>query len=124
MKAEAIQPSPILFGYNSPLKTLYKKGKMPSVIYGFYGDKLTPKNVSLEHLKPHSLGGKSTLDNFVLASKANNQLRGTQDIRHFANNDNIVRYLSQFLDLKLPNFDGNRYIQGILQTLEKLGVIK
>ena len=29
----------ITFGYHSPLKTLYKKGQMPKVIYGFYGDK-------------------------------------------------------------------------------------
>ena len=76
----------ITFGYHSPLKTLYKKGKMPKVIYGFYGDKLTPKNVTLEHLLPHSKGGASELDNFVLASKQNNLARGNDDIRKFTKN--------------------------------------
>lgn len=123
MRVDRIQQNPISFGYNSPLKTLYKKGKMPSVEYGFYGDKLTLDNVSLEHLKPHSKGGKSALDNFVLATKENNRLRGSEDIRKYANNENIVRYLSQFINMKLPDFDGNKYIQGILRTLTKLGVI-
>lgn len=116
-------PNPISFGYNSPLKTLYKKGKFPKVIYGFYGDKLTPKNVTLEHLKPHSQGGKSCLENFVLATKQNNCARGCDDIRKFAVKENIVRYLSQFMGIKLPNFNGDKYIEGILQTLTKLGAL-
>ena len=113
----------ITFGYHSPLKTLYKKGQMPKVIYGFYGDKLTPKNVTLEHLLPHSKGGASELDNFVLASKQNNLARGNADIRKFANKECIVRYLSQFMGIKLPHFNGDKYIKGILQTLEKLGAL-
>lgn len=113
----------ITFGYHSPLKTLYKKGQMPKVIYGFYGDKLTPKNVTLEHLLPHSKGGASELDNFVLASKQNNLARGNDDIRKFANKECIVRYLSQFMGIKLPYFNGDKYIKGILQTLEKLGAL-
>ena len=37
-----IQPAQqINFGYSNKLKTLWKKGLMPSVKYGFYGDKLT-----------------------------------------------------------------------------------
>lgn len=122
MRVES-NPNPISFGYNSPLKTLYKRGKMPNVIYGFYGDKLTNKNVTLEHLKPHSKGGKSCLSNFVLASKRNNSNRGNEDIRKFAVKENIITYLSQFIDIKLPNFDGNKYIQSILQTLKNLGVL-
>lgn len=113
----------ITFGYHSPLKTLYKKGQMPKVIYGFYGDKLTPKNVTLEHLLPHSKGGASELDNFVLASKQNNLARGNDDIRKFANKECIVHYLSQFMGIKLPHFNGDKYIKGILQTLEKLGAL-
>ena len=44
----------VSFGYSSPLKTLFKKGKLPSVTKGFYGGTLTKDTVSLEHLKPHS----------------------------------------------------------------------
>lgn len=121
MKIE--KPSPIVFGYHHPLKTLYKKGKFPKVIYDFYGDKLTPKNVTLEHLKPHSQGGKSCSENFVLATRENNNLRGCDDIRKYTNKEKAVRYLSQFMGVKLPNFNGDKYIEGILQTLNKLGVL-
>ena len=111
------------FGYSNPLKTLYLKGKLP-VKYGFYGDKLTQKNVSLEHLKPHSKGGKTELSNLVLASKQKNQARGNADIRNFANKETIIKYLSQFIDVKIKGFDGNKYINGIIKTLTNLGVIK
>lgn len=114
---------PITFGYHSPLKTLYKKGKLPKVTYGFYGDKLNQKNVTLEHLQPHSKGGKSCLENFVLASKQNNLARGNDDIRKYANKECIVRYLSQFMGVRLPDFNGDKYIAGILQTLTKLGAL-
>ena len=43
MLIQPMQQSPT-FQYNSPLKTLYRKGELP-VKYGFYGDKSTQKNV-------------------------------------------------------------------------------
>ena len=107
------------FGYSSPLKTLFKKGKLP-VKYGFYGDRLTLKNVSLEHLKPHSKGGKTTLDNLVLASKEKNNLRGDKDIKDFLNIDAMTTYLCQFMGVKRRGFDGDEYIAGILRTIEEL----
>lgn len=122
MKIQPIQQSPT-FQYNSPLKTLYRKGELP-VKYGFYGDKLTQKNVSLEHLKPHSKGGKTVLSNLVLASKQKNQARGNADIKNFANKETIAKYLSQFIDVKIKGFDGNKYINGIIKTLTNLGVLK
>lgn len=112
----------ISFGYKSILKTNFIKGKLPSVKYGFYGDKLNNKNVSIEHLKPKSKGGKSTLDNFVLASKEKNNLRGNKDIRNFAQRENILNYLYQFMGIKLPNFNGDKYIADIIRTLNKLGI--
>ena len=118
-----IQQTQTTFQYNSPLKTLWRKGELP-VRYGFYGDKLTQKNVSLEHLKPHSKGGKTELSNLVLASKQKNQARGNEDIRNFANKETIAKYLSQFIDVKIKDFDGNKYINGIIKTLTNLGVIK
>lgn len=114
--------NPISFQYNSPLKTLFKEGKMPTVKYGFYGDRLTKKNVSLEHLKPHSKGGASCLKNYVLASQENNRLRGNNDIREHFDFDSALRYLKQFVDIKLPRFDGNKYILDVLNTLKELGI--
>ena len=84
---------------------------------------MSKKNVTLEHLKPHSQGGKSCSENFVLATRQNNNLRGCDDLRKYAKEECIVRYLSQFMGVKLPNFNGDKYIEGILQTLAKLGVL-
>ena len=114
--------SQISFQYSSPLKTLYKQGKLPSVKYGFYGDRLKPKNVSLEHLKAKSKGGKSCLSNYVLASRTKNSARGNASIHEFFNPEAAKRYLLQFVDVKIPKFDGNKYIQMILKTLLNLGV--
>lgn len=108
------------FGYKHPLKSMWLKGDFPKVKYGFYGDKLTQKNVSLEHLKPYSKGGKTQLDNLVLASKENNQKRGNKDIRDFLTVENVTRYLTQFKNIKLTGFDGNKYIAMVLATLGDL----
>ena len=104
------------FQYSSPLKTLWRKGKLP-VKYGFYGDVLTQKNVSLEHLKAHSKGGKTNLANLVLASKAKHNARGNNAIDDYLDIKNVIRYLAQFKDVKLKDFDGNKYIAGVLTTL-------
>lgn len=112
--------SQISFGYHSPLKTLYLKGKLPTVKKGFYGDVLTPKTVSLEHLQPHSQGGKTELSNLVLASKQKNQARGNEDLSKYVNKKCVIDYLIQFVGIKLPNFDGDKYIQGIIQKLGDL----
>ena len=104
------------FQYSSPLKTLWRKGKLP-VKYGFYGDVLTQRNISLEHLKAHSKGGKTNLTNLVLASKAKNNARGNDAIDDYLDIKNVIRYLAQFKDVKLKDFDGNKYIAGILATL-------
>lgn len=110
----------IIFGYSSPLKTLWKKGKLPSVKYGFYGDRLTQSNLSLEHLLPHSKGGKTKLDNLVLASKENNQARGNANIKDYLTVENVTRYLEQFKGIKRRDFDGQSYITGVINTLKGL----
>lgn len=107
------------FGYSNKLKTLYKLGKLP-IKYGFYGDILSTKNVSLEHLQPKSKGGKSTLSNYVLASKRNNTLRGNDDLSEHFNPEAAERYLNQFINIKAKGFDGNEYIKMILKTIETL----
>lgn len=118
-----IQPTQTTFQYNSQLKTLWRKGKLPTVTKGFYGDKLTQKNVSLEHLKPHSQGGHTNLENLVLASKEKNWQRGNDDLRNYANKKLITDYLAQFIDVVVDTFDGNKYIKGVIKTLNKLGVL-
>ena len=96
MRIQPIPPNSPTFGYSHPLKTLYRQGKLP-VRYGFYGDKLTQKNVSLEHLKPHSKGGKTELSNLVLASKQKNQARGNALISNLAIIPHIILIVSSRL---------------------------
>lgn len=115
-KSQIKNPS---FGYSSPLKDLFRSGKL-KLTYGFYGDKLTKSNVSLEHLLPHSKGGKTTLDNLVLSSKQNNFKRGNKPLSEFINLENAKRYLNQFIGIKLKNFNGNEYVQNVLKTIENV----
>lgn len=115
MRIEPIQTQPT-FGYNHPLKSLYKSGQL-NLKYGFYGGKLTKKNVTLEHLKPHSKGGKTELNNLVLATRENNNARGNDYIGNYLSEQNVFRYLKQFINVKLQNFDGNKYIQMVLTTI-------
>jgi hypothetical protein len=110
----------VVFGYQSILKTLYKKGKLPSVKYGFYGDELTKRTVSVEHLRPRSKGGKTELCNLVLASANKNQERAARPLSEMLNWECVGRYLEQFRNVHVKNFNGNQYIEMILRTIRKI----
>ena len=103
------------------IKHLWEAGKLPDVKYGFYGDILTPKNISREHLKPASKKGKKVFNNIVLASKQKNGHRSNNDIRQFADVETVKQYLRQSTEVDLPDFNGNQYIQAIKKTLSELG---
>lgn len=108
------------FRYQNIIKTLYKKGKLPSVKYGFYGDELNKRIVTLEHLKPRSEGGRTELKNLVLASANKNQERGVRPLAEMLNWEYVGRYLEQFRDIVIDGFNGNEYIQMILKTIKEL----
>lgn len=115
-------PQSISFGsYQSPLKTLYKKGKMPKVVKGIYGDVLDTANASLEHLRPVSKGGKTDLANLALASKNKNAARGNQPLKNVLDWEMVEEYLSQF-DFKIKGFNGPTYQALIRKTCKKLGI--
>lgn len=116
-----IQPlTGVSFGYSNILKTLYKKGKLPTVKYGFYGEPLTKKNVTLEHLKCISHGGKTELKNLVLATANKNQERGASPLVDMLNWEYAGRYLEQFKNVVVGCFNGNQYIEMILNTIKEL----
>ena len=126
MRADRINS--VTFKYNHPLKTLWKQGKLPQVKIGLYNNKLTKKNVSLEHELPVSKGGKSILENYALASREANSERGNDDIKKFLTVDMIRNYLIQFVNLIVKRdkevvFDGNRYIQMQINNFKKLGFV-
>jgi len=120
MKISLVSQNEPSFGYSNILKTLWKKGKLPTVKYGFYGDELTKKNVSLEHVKPKSQGGLSTLANFVLSSKQKNNFRGTKPLEDVLDISIMMRYFEQFKGVRVGPFDGDKYIDMVLDTIYKL----
>ena len=108
------------FGYSNILKTLYKKGKLPTVKYGFYGDEITEKTVTLEHLKPKCFGGKTELSNLVLTSANKNQERGVRPLSEMFNWEFAGKYFEQFRNLVVDNFNGNEYIVMAMKTIKEL----
>ena len=96
---------------------MYKRGQLPQVKRGFYGEVLNLKNVSLEHLDPISKGGKTELKNLVLAHKDINNKRGDKPLNEFINFKAMANYLEQFKNIKVNGFDGNKYIAMILETV-------
>lgn len=123
MKINPITNSNVSFKYKNVLKTEWLKGNLPTVIHDFYdGSLLSKDTITLEHLKPHSKGGATTLTNLVLTNKFCNQARGNQDIRKFINPENARKYLEECKEIDLPNLKGLAYVEGILKTLKKLGV--
>ena len=112
----------ISFGYNSILKDLFREGKMPSVTKGIYGYDIDNVSVSLEHLKPHSFGGRSTLSNFALANMRANSKRGNKPLPYFLNNEMLEEYLAQFNFEIKGRFNGFRYQEMIRKTCKDLGV--
>lgn len=123
MQVQPLSLTLISFGsYQSPLKTLFKKGKFPSVKKGIYGDALTPENASLEHLKPKSKGGINHLKNYALASTDSNSKRGNKPLEEFLTGEMLDEYLEQF-NFKIPGkFDGYEYQDMIRRTCSELGV--
>lgn len=107
------------FGYSNQLKTLFKEGKLPSVLYDVSGRKLTLDNVTLDHVIPKSKGGLNKIENYMLATAEFNHLRGARPLSDFLTPENLARYLKQFVGVHVENFQGNKYIKSIMETLEK-----
>lgn len=114
---------PISFGYKNRLKTEWLKGNLPELIHDFYdGSLLSKDTVTLEHLQPHSLGGKTTLSNLVLTSYQNNVKRGNRDIRNYINIENAKRYIEEAKKIKVKGINGEEYAKSLIERLKKLGV--
>ena len=117
-----IGPTIPFTGYNNILKTQWRKGNLPTVKIGFYGDPIKQDTVSLEHLEPHSQGGKTCLSNLVLASRRNNSSRGTKPLKEVVDIEVVKTYLRQFINVNIKGLNGVKYIRDIIKTLNKLGV--
>ena len=110
---------PIVFGYSSILKTLWKQGELPTVKQGIYGGKLTPENISLEHINCRCYNGKTQLNNLALATIELNEMRGNKPLRFFLDSENFIAYIKQFEGVDLPKFSGKDYVEGLIKTVIK-----
>ena len=113
-----IQPAQgISFQYKWKVKTAYKKGLIPSLKVDASGRKLTKENATVDHIIPHSKGGRTRDNNLMIATKEFNNLRGDKSLTDYITPKGLAVYLKQFIDIKLPDFDGNEYIKQILKTI-------
>lgn len=106
----------VSFGYNCRLKSLYKHGKI-KIKYSFYGGKLDPKKVSIEHIIPHSKGGINSQKNYVLCNNDQNFARGNSPIETYLDWTSVGLYLDQFKGIKVAGFDGDEYIKHVLNSI-------
>lgn len=120
MKIESSQTA--FSGYQHPLKSLFKQGLMPTVTHGLYGKPITPSSVSLEHLLPHSRGGRTAYGNLALAHREPNIARGSRHLADFLSWEMLEDYLRQFNFRIQGLFDGFLYQNQIRRTCERLGV--
>ncbi len=113
----------INFGYKHRLKTEWLKGNIPELVHDFYdGKPLDPKTVTLEHLKPHSQGGKTTLSNLVLTSYNNNIKRSNKDIRKYINIGVAKKYLEEAKKINIKGINGENYYKSLINRLKSLGI--
>ncbi len=107
------------FGYSNELKTLFKRGLLPSVKVDAAGNKLTKKNVTLDHIIPKSKGGESITENYMLAEKKFNSDRGADPLAKWTTMEGLIKYLNQFIGVRVCKFIGNEYVASVLKTLER-----
>lgn len=110
----------IVFGITHALKTHWLRGEMPSVTRGLYGGRLTPDNISLEHITPRSKGGKTELYNLALATKYLNNKRSSRPLKDCLTQAQADEYLSQFRAIRLPDFNGDRYVYIVGNKIKRL----
>ena len=103
----------ISFGYSHPIKKAFDKGLLGKDFKGLYGIKLNSKNRTIEHIKPHSKGGKTITGNVALADKFMNAKRGIEPIENYVTFEMWKSYLKQFEKIKNKFIDGMAYIKAI-----------
>ena len=106
--------------FQSHLKNLFKKGKLPSVKRGLYGEKITKDNVSDEHVRCKCHGGDNSQGNIALASKELNNKRGCNPIVDYLTYEMLQNYCFQFKGVRCNGFNGDDYVKKIKKTIKEL----
>ena len=108
------QSNSLSFGYKSPLKDI--------VNLCAYTGKILPKSQrTLEHIKPHSKGGASSLANYLVTDGPINWQRGSMRFDRWLKSmpevaKNIQNYLNNLRGLKVSGTD---YVEEVKKTLNR-----
>ena len=105
-------------GYASPLKNLIKKGKV-KVKWSFYGGPLNIRELSTDHIIPRSKGGPDLQSNYVFCNAWQNSERSNYPLANYINWEAAGKYLEQFKGVKVGIFDGDKYIQDVLNSIQE-----
>ena len=110
----------IVFGVSHAIKTHWLKGDFPSVTRGLYGGRLTRDNISLEHIQPKSKGWRTDLYKLALATKYQNNKRSSRPLKECLTQEQADEYLSQFRDVRLPDFNGDKYAYIVGKKIKRM----
>ena len=105
-------------GFSCEMKRLYKKGKL-KIKYSFYGGRLDPKQFSTEHVIPKSKGGQSIQENYVFCNAWQNSERGDKPLVNYIDWKAVGIYLDQFKGVKVGMFNGDEYINQVLNSINE-----
>lgn len=109
------------FGYKNELKTLWKKGKLPTVKVDPYGKILEKGKGSLDHIVPYSICKCTKTENVMITDIWENNKRGTRPLNECTTRENIITYFKQFIGVNVKGFIGNNYIVNALKNIRKVG---
>lgn len=98
---------------------MYLRGQLP-IKYGIYGEQLRSDNCSLEHIVPTSLGGKTHSSNLALTSIKKNSIRGNKPLENFLKPKDLAQYLQQFWGIKVGKFNGRKYVENLINTIQSI----
>lgn len=108
-------------GYKCYIKTMWKRGQLPTVTKSLQGEILTAENLSVDHLVPVSQGGLTKASNLVLETKAKNARRGNKPIKSIITKEQAWEYIGEFLPIKKKRIQ--KYVRELYQTFKELGVL-
>ncbi|OGI02695.1 MAG: hypothetical protein A2Y25_11130 [Candidatus Melainabacteria bacterium GWF2_37_15] len=102
------------FGYKSPLKDIVD-------ICAYTGKKLSRRERTVEHIKPHSRGGSNSLKNYLITAGPINMKRGNMRFDKWLKNmpevvENIQKYLDKSRGLKINE---KNYVEEVKVTLNR-----
>lgn len=108
------------FGYKSPLKDVVD-------LCAYTGKRLARDKRTLEHIRPHSQGGASSLANYLMTEGPLNHERGNMPFDKWLKSKpgiagHIQNYLNKLRGIKI---DGQDYVEAVKRSLneEARGVV-